>query len=109
MILICVPRLNVEGMALFPFVLVRHNKPGVVLLNHERIHLRQQAELGLLPFYVWYLLEYLYWRLQGRAHFAAYLSICFEREAYTHEDNLTYLKTRSLWAFRRYLGATDLH
>ncbi len=106
MILIHVPRLNVEGMALFPFVLVRPARPDAVLLNHERIHLRQQVELGLVPFYVWYLLEYLYWRIRLRQHFAAYLAISFEREAYANEANLTYLSRRPVWAFRRYLSAT---
>jgi hypothetical protein len=107
MILIRVSWLTVDGMALFPFVLVRQARPGAELLNHERIHLRQQAELGVLPFYVWYLLEYGYWRLRGRAHFAAYLAISFEREAYANEDNLAYLTHRPVWAFTRYRDATD--
>ena len=103
MILIRVPRLKVEGIALFPFVLVRPARPNAVLLNHERIHLRQQVELGILPFYVWYLLEYTYWRLRGRSHYGAYLAISFEREAYDQETDLNYLTNRPLWAFRQYL------
>jgi hypothetical protein len=106
MILIHIPRLRVEGMALFPFVLVRPARPGPVLLNHERIHLRQQAELGVLPFYVCYGLEYLYWRMRLKQHLPAYFAISFEREAYAREADLTYLDTRPVWAFRRYLSAT---
>jgi len=36
------PFLNVDGMAIFPFVLVKSKNPPEVLLNHERIHLAQQ-------------------------------------------------------------------
>ena len=96
-------RLGPDGMALFPFILVRQSQPGPVLLNHERIHLRQQAELGILPFYVWYGLEYVVGRIRGKKHDQAYRSISFEREAFTNETDLNYLKKRRLWSFRRYL------
>ncbi len=96
-------RLNADGMALFPFILVRQHQPGPVLINHERIHLRQQAELGILPFYVWYGIEYIIRRIQGKTPDQAYRNISFEREAYANETNLTYLKTRRLWSFWRYV------
>ena len=98
-----VSRLGPDGMALFPFILVRQPNPGPILVNHERIHLRQQAELGVLPFYVWYLTEYLIRRIQYRDHYEAYRNISFEREAFANETNLTYLRTRRWWAFWRYL------
>lgn len=98
-----ISRLGPDGMALFPFILVRQSQPGPVLLNHERIHLRQQAELGVLPFYVWYGLEYLLRRIQFGAHYTAYRNISFEREAFAHEANLNYLKTRRLWSFWQYM------
>lgn len=95
--------LGPDGMALFPFILVRRPNPGPVLLNHERIHLRQQAELGVLPFYVWYGLEYLIRRFQYGEHYKAYRNISFEREAFGNETNLTYLRSRPAWRFWRYL------
>lgn len=98
-----IPSLNANGMALFPFILVRQPNPNPILLNHERIHLRQQAELGILPFYVWYLMEYLIRRVQYPNHYLAYCNISFEREAYAHEADLTYLSHRPLWRFWRYL------
>lgn len=94
--------LQVDGMALFPFILVRQPNPGPVLLNHERIHLRQQLEMGILPFYIWYGFEYLIRRFQYRDHYTAYRNISFEREAFTNDQNLAYLKNRSLWQFWRY-------
>ena len=49
-----------RGMTLFPFVLLRNRneKDYLVLLNHERIHLRQQLELLVFPFFVWYGIDY---------------------------------------------------
>lgn len=90
-------------MALFPFILVRQANPGPALLNHERIHLRQQAELGILPFYLWYVVEYGIRWFQYRHHYTAYRNISFEREAFANDANLTYLRTRPFWAFWRYL------
>ena len=98
------PTLNADGMALFPFILVRQPNPGPTLINHEQIHLRQQAEMGILPFYVWYIIEYGIRRLQHRDHYTAYRNISFEREAFANDTNLTYLKTRPFWSFWRYLS-----
>lgn len=100
--IICLPQLGPDGMALFPFILVRRPNPSAILLNHERIHLRQQAELGVLPFYLWYVLEYLIRRLQYASHYAAYRNISFEREAFANEADLNYLKKRRWFAFWQY-------
>ncbi|MEZ0486779.1 hypothetical protein [Fibrella aquatica] len=86
-------------MTIWPFVLLRRPNPSARLLNHERIHLRQQLELGIVLFYIWYFSEYGYWRLRGRDHYTAYRSICFEREAFNNDDDLTYLNKRPFWAF----------
>lgn len=100
-----VMRADTRAMALFPFILLRHGSPTEDLLRHERIHLRQQLELLLLPFYVWYLADYARHRLCGRNHREAYLAICFEREAYAHDHDPSYLDRRPRWAFRKYLAA----
>ena len=93
----------VDGMALWPFVLVRQAKPDAFLLNHERIHLRQQLELGIIPFYIWYAVEYLIRRWQYKNHYKAYRNISFEREAFTNDHNLTYREQRSWYSFAKYL------
>lgn len=92
-------------MALFPFVILRDKrmKDNYILLNHERIHLRQQAELLIVPFYLWYIAEYLYRLSICRNKKEAYHNISFEREAYTNDRNLNYLKSRSFWSFIKYL------
>ncbi|GAB2561035.1 hypothetical protein [Spirosoma aerophilum] len=107
MFVIHVASLGPDGMALFPFILVRRPDPGPTLLNHERIHLRQQAELGVALFYVWYILEYLIRRIQYRQHYRAYRNISFEREAFAHEDNLAYLQSRPWWSFWKYITKDD--
>lgn len=49
------------GIAIFPFVFLKARclKENQILINHENIHLRQQLELLVLPFYVVYILEFL--------------------------------------------------
>jgi hypothetical protein len=74
-----------------------------VFINHEKIHLRQQLELLILPFYVWYLVEYLFRLVQFKDRKKAYYNISFEREAYANEKNLHYLKQRSFWEFLKFI------
>lgn len=98
------PFLWVEGMAIFPFILVKNTRAkSKVLLNHECIHLIQQLETGLVLFYLWYLLEYLIRLICYLSHEKAYFRISFEKEAYIHESDTDYLKTRKFWAFLNYL------
>ncbi|GAB2595570.1 hypothetical protein [Spirosoma areae] len=103
MFVVHIPSLGPDGMALFPFILVRQPNPSPTLLNHERIHLRQQAEFGIFAFYIWYVLEYMIRRFQYRTHYQAYRNISFEREAFANDQNLTYLKNRPFWRFWRYV------
>ncbi len=98
--IIYVPFLNVAGMALFPFILIKEKRyrHDEVLMNHESIHLVQQLEFFILPFYILYLINYLFNLLKYGEHYKAYLNIFFEKEAYLHEGDLDYLKKRKFWA-----------
>ncbi|HEY0898630.1 MAG TPA: hypothetical protein VGD90_04810 [Sphingobacteriaceae bacterium] len=100
-----VPKLRVDGMALFPFILVRkmHYKTNRMLLNHEKIHLMQQIELGIFPFYFFYLTNYIVNLMRYKSHNLAYRNIVFEKEAYAMETRLDYLKSRPFWAWRKFL------
>ena len=93
------------GMAIFPFIILRDtaDKNNAMLINHERIHLRQQLELLILPFFLWYFAEYLLRRIRYKEHFAAYRRIGFEEEAYSNEQNPDYLQTRTFWKFLDYI------
>ena len=93
------------AITLFPVIILKDKylKKDVVLLNHEKIHLRQQIELLIIGFYIWYVVEFLIRILKYKTWSEAYLNISFEREAYHNENNLDYLKSRSLFSFFRYL------
>jgi len=78
-------------------------KHDTVLLNHEKIHLKQQLELLILPFYLWYILEFVFRFIQYRNWQTAYKNISFEKEAYLNEGNLHYLNERRFWRFLKYL------
>lgn len=93
-----------SGITLFPFVLMRDKSLALnpVFVNHERIHLRQQAELLVLPFYLWYITEYCIRRLRYSSEKEAYRNISFEREAYANETNMEYLKRRKIFSFLTY-------
>lgn len=90
---------------MFPFILLRKKelRYNPILINHEKIHLRQQLELLIIPFYIWYLSEYYIKYLKYKNPDLAYRNISFEREAYKNDQNLDYLKNRKWWSFISYL------
>lgn len=94
-----------RGITLFPFVIFTHqeDKENKVVVNHERIHIRQQVELLVLPFYVWYFVEFLVRLIAYKNRSKAYRNISFEREAYVNETDLEYVQKRSFWRFLYYL------
>jgi hypothetical protein len=102
--IIHIRRLHVRGMALYPFILFRNSQlsSDKVIMNHELIHHRQQIELLIVPFYVFYVLHYLLNRMKYPDHDTAYRNIVFEREAYAHDAEPDYLKKRMWFAFRNY-------
>jgi len=94
-----------NGMVLWPFVILKDKKltKDLFFLNHERIHWRQQAELMVVFFYLWYGLEFLFRIIQYKNKYKGYRNISFEREAYANEKDLNYLKKRSFWRFLKYI------
>lgn len=99
-------RKNFVGMAIFPFILLRNkeDKNDMHLVHHERIHIIQQIELLVIPFFIWYGFEYIYRLIQYKfdGH-KAYRNLSFEREAYANEHDLEYLKKRKFYSFLNYL------
>ena len=97
---------NYVGLTLWPFIFLR--KPELrhdaVLILHERIHLRQQGELLVVFFYVWYLTEWLIRCVYYRNGYKAYRNISFEREAYACERMPGYLERRRPYQFLSYLN-----
>ncbi|MEW4924396.1 hypothetical protein [Algibacter sp. 2305UL17-15] len=93
------------GISIFPFIFLRKQelKLSKTLVNHEKIHLKQQLELLVIPFYLWYLIEFLVRLIQYKTWQNAYRNISFEREAYHKESDLKYLNNKPFWSFLKYL------
>ena len=83
---------NYTGLAIYPFIFLKNKSlsDNWVLINHERIHLKQQ-------------LEFLFRFVQLRNWNDAYKNISFEKESYENEGNPNYLNERKTWSFINYL------
>lgn len=94
-----------RAISLFPFIIIKDgfDKTNLVLINHEKIHLRQQAELFILPFYFLYVLDFLIQFIRFKDKNMAYRNIVFEKEAYANENNRNYLQVRRYFEWIRYL------
>ena len=94
-----------RGITLYPFIFLRdaNDKKNAILVHNERIHLRQQLELLIIPFYVLYVSEWFVKLCYYRNKNKAYRSLSFEREAYENETDFSYLKKRRLFQFLRYM------
>lgn len=80
------------GFAVYPFIFIKKGRATDVVINHEKIHLRQQKELLIIVFFIAYALNYLVNLFIYKNSDKAYRNISFEREAYQNEKNLNYLK-----------------
>lgn len=78
-------RIKIRAIAFYPFIFMADEKDrnNIKLINHEKIHLRQQVEMLIIPFYIWYLIEFFS---------RGYWNVSFEKEAYANEKDLQYLK-----------------
>lgn len=75
----------------------------IELLNHEKIHLAQIQELGVLKFYWLYLKYFLkLWLGSSRGWYAAYEDNPLEQEANDHEHDATYLSNRTPFEWEKY-------
>lgn len=92
--------LFVGGITIYPFILIKSSDyDNLVLINHEKIHIRQQLELLVFPFYLIYFSHYLYNLGKFKNHKLAYRNIIFEKEAFKHDTDLKYLDKRKLFGF----------
>ena len=82
-------RTNILGITLWPFIIVRPNVSERTM-NHERIHLEQQKELWVIPFY----LIYLWWSIRY-----GYYNNPFEVEAYNYDKYDEYMNFRKKYNY----------
>ncbi len=93
-----------SAITLFPFVLVdKRTRITRRLVQHEKIHLRQQVELLVIPFYVLYVFEFLIHLTKHRSIYIAYMNISFEKECYQNEGVKAYLQHRKPFGWLRYM------
>lgn len=69
--------------------------------THESIHLKQQAEMLVIFFYLWYGLEFLFKLFKYGKR--AYMNLSFEKEAYENAESPEYLNTRKRYSWFKYL------
>jgi len=87
--------LGILGIAIFPFIIIKKGyKREDILLNHERIHIFQQLEMLIIPFYI----LYFYYNIRR-----GYRNNPFEIEAFDNDDNLDYLKDRKLYSWTQHV------
>ena len=67
-----------------------------VIVNHESIHTSQMKEMLYIPFYLWYVTE---WLIKLLFKGNSYRNISFEREAYDNQYNFNYLKERKHYSW----------
>tara|TARA_R100000805_G_C3597601_1_gene98583 strand:- start:781 stop:1089 length:309 start_codon:yes stop_codon:yes gene_type:complete len=96
----------VAAITLWPFIIVNPRYESPTLLRHERIHIVQQRELWVLGFYVIYLLDWLRHLFSGSSAQLSYRMICFEREAYAHDEDEGYLETRPAHQWKKFYWKT---
>jgi|TARA_R110000782_G_scaffold70854_1_gene142301 hypothetical protein len=93
--------MKVGGITIYPFVILREKyktKKARRLINHESIHIKQQEELLVIPFYVLYVTEFLIKSIIYRSFKKAYYNLSFEREAYDNERKSKYISRRKSYA-----------
>jgi len=99
--------IDIYAITIWPFVFIRDDG-NELTINHESIHIKQQQELFVLPFYLLYFWEWLRGRMKGLDGREAYLKISFEKEAYSNELNPDYLSRRPKMAWKNYRGNDEI-
>jgi len=98
------PKLPVQGMAAFPFIFLKSKelKLDKQIINHELIHIRQQLELLIIPFYFLYFFNYPINYIYYRDHDLANKNVVFEKEAFENDLKPGYLKKRRFASWIKY-------
>ena len=99
-----IPFSGYKALTMWPLLFVRKGaRFGEVDERHEKIHGKQQKEMLLVLFPLWYALEYLVRLCIYRSHRKAYKTISLEQEAYGYQEDIYYLSRRRHYAWVRYI------
>lgn len=98
-----IPFRGYKAMTFLCFIFVRR---GFVLddndVRHEAIHWEQQKEMLVLPFFLWYIVEFMINLFKFWDWNKAYRNISFEKEAYDFEKEKDYLSLRKRFSWFKY-------
>ena len=109
------PPRGYKAITLGPLIFVRK---GTVLsdrdVNHEAIHWEQYKETFIIGFFLVYVIEFILKfispsftieeKKDGRSYWdRVYYSLSMEREAYAHQDEPNYIKSRKHFAWIGYI------
>ena len=95
-----------KGITLWPYIFVsdKEHLENKRLIAHEKVHLQQQLEMFIVPFYLWYGIEFLVRYIKCRDKKIAYRNLSFEREARMVNQSLYYPENRKLYAWTKHLS-----
>ena len=95
-----IPSRGFKAINLFGILFVREDAAMTERTSTTR---KSMKEMLYVPFYLWYLAEWLVRLVQCRDMKKAYRSISFEREAYANEKDMGYLGRRRRYSWTGYL------
>jgi hypothetical protein len=90
-----------DGLTLWPFIILK--KENARIIRHESIHIKQQVEMLIIFFYLWYVFEWLLKFIRYKKFEVSYRNLSFEKEAYSNENDLLYLNKRKKYSWTKYL------
>lgn len=103
-------------LAPFGIYIKKYYLKNTETINHEKIHLKQQIEMLIIFFYIWYILEWLIkliiftvrkskvkYESLSELNRIVYLNISFEKEAHENDKNLNYLNERKFYSWIKYI------
>lgn len=97
----------ISAITIGPLIFIKKHNPPLsdtqhrILVNHEKIHVKQGLGLLFLGFWLLYLLFWVFALVKTRNPYEAYRDIPFEREAYCNDYDLEYQPGYFSWL--RYL------
>jgi len=92
---------KIDAITLWPFIICR-DEGNKTLILHESIHIKQQTELLVLPFYIIYLFDFIVGLYKLRDPKLAYRNIRFEQEAYGNQHVKDYLTWRKRFSWTKH-------
>ena len=94
--------ITIKAITIYPFIIFR-DEADEETIRHEKIHIAQQKELFVLPFYILYFGYWLINKLKYKdSGSEAYYNIPFEQEAYKNSEDEFYLLSRPKQAWKHY-------